>query len=64
LCKSGGSEIAMSGHHLVTTPVGASADYAFGGFIYYGDDARTLAALKGIVGKRLTYRQPHVTAAE
>jgi hypothetical protein len=28
------------------------------------DEARSEAALKGIVGKRLTYRQPHVTAAE
>jgi hypothetical protein len=30
----------------------------------YSDDARTVAVLKGIVGKRLTYRNPHVTAAE
>jgi transposase-like protein len=29
----------------------------------YGDEARTAAALKGIVGKRLTYRNPHVTRA-
>jgi len=30
----------------------------------YSDDARTAEVLKGIVGKRLTYRNPHVTAAE
>jgi hypothetical protein len=30
----------------------------------YSDDARTADALKGIVGKRLTCRTTHVTAAE
>jgi hypothetical protein len=30
----------------------------------YCDTERTAMALKGVVGKRLTYRDPHVTAAE
>lgn len=30
----------------------------------YNDEARNVLALKGIVGKRLTYRNPDVTAAE
>jgi hypothetical protein len=38
--------------------------YSYRVALGYSDDARTTEALKGIVGKRLTYRQPHVTAAE
>jgi ISXO2-like transposase domain len=30
----------------------------------YSDTERTAQALKGIIGKRLTHRDPHVTAAE
>jgi transposase-like protein len=30
----------------------------------YSDTERTAMALKGVVGKRLTYRVPHITAAE
>ena len=38
--------------------------YSYRVALGYSDDARTAEALKGIVGKRLTYRNPDVTAAE
>jgi ISXO2 transposase-like protein len=44
----------------------AEFDFRYSNRVALGvdDDARTGRALGGIVGKRLTYRQPNVTAAE
>jgi hypothetical protein len=44
----------------------AEFDFRYSNRVRLGvnDEARTARALKGIVGKRLTYRNPYVTAAE
>ena len=44
----------------------AEFDFRYSNRVRLGvnDEARTARALKGITGKRLTYRNPNVTAAE
>lgn len=44
----------------------AEFDFRYSNRVRLGvnDEARSVKALQGIIGKRLTYRRPHVTAAE
>jgi hypothetical protein len=44
----------------------AEFDFRYSNRVALGvdDEARSVLALQGVVGKRLTYRNPHVTAAE